>query len=594
MNAAGHKRDRLIRLGIPLLLIGVVAFVFHDVLRNGFVSWDDQFYVTNNPHIRIAGWQDVFWFFTHSYYWAYIPLTMLSHAADVALFGMEPAGHHLVNLIIHAVNAVLFFFLSVTVARRWTGRQTPGPAPEGGENARAAWVGAFAALIFALHPLRVESVAWVSDRKDLLCTLFLMLAMMSWLRAEAGEGRTRVSWVLLTCVFHLAALLSKATALMFPVVLVALDLFSGPASVLPRLIGSVRKALPFILLSAVAGAIGMASVPTVTINFLAMDLSPLQRALLPFHSVLQPLAKFAWPASLSPVYDYPPAAVMGLSALLVLLVSAGAVIWWWLGHRGPLAAWSVYLILSTPTALFFTSGIQPIADRYTYLSMLPLTMLLAAALAGREGPFPFRGVLSFRSAAVPVLLALGLILWSARSASQIGVWRSSLSLWQHAALLTPGIPDVQNNLGEALMQEGYVDEAVVAYSVATEMRPDFADAFNNLGVAHFTKRDYRRGIESFLRAEDLFRKGAVAEGSIADVQLNLAAAYWEIGDTSMALRSFRSVLTERESSAEAHAGIGNIMLSGGDTLAAVRSLRRAAELGDTASVGLLNRVAGRE
>ena len=579
MNGPDLRQHRTALAAISILLVVVVAAVFHGVLHNGFVSWDDQYYVTNNSHIRVDGWDDVLWFFTHSYYWSYIPLTMLSHAADVAMFGMDPRGHHITSLLLHAINALLFFFLAMRIARRWTGD----------EAARAIWVGAIAAFVFALHPLRVESVAWVSDRKDLLCALFLLLASHAWLRSAEGEqGRGSGAWKLLALVFHGLALLSKATALMFPVALVvAAFADGGRAGLVQRLVAAVRGAIPHFLLSAAVGVIGMASVPAVTVNFLAMDLSAPERALLPFHSVMQPMAKFVWPDLLSPLYGYPPLSVMALSALLLILFSIVALVAWRMGHRGPLTAWLIYLVLSVPTAMFFASGIQPIADRYTYLAMLPLTLLLAAAVERVGRLHPFRWPPAARTAVVFAVVLGVLVAWSARSADQVKVWHDSLALWQHAVRLTPDVPYAQNNLGEALVQAGYLDDAIVAYSVAAEMRPDFADAFNNLGVAHFMKRDFRRGIEMLRHAEELFRRGVLAEASIADVHFNLGSAYRELGDTSAALTYFRSAIAERETYAEAHRAVGSILLSGGDTLAAVLSFRRAAELGDTTSSRLV-------
>jgi Flp pilus assembly protein TadD len=570
---------RIARTIIPALLAFSVALVFHGVLGNQFVTWDDQYYVTNNPHIRVEGWDDVLWFFTHSYYWSYIPLTMLSHAADVAVHGMEPFGHHLSSLLLHAVNAVAFFVLAVRIARRWGG---------GGEM-RAVWVGAIAAFVFALHPLRAESVSWVSDRKDLLCTFFLLLASLAWLRstdpAEAGgAGR----WKLLALVFHGAALLSKASALMFPVVLVvAAAVDGGGAGLTARAMGALRRALPHFLLSIAVGLVGIASVPAVKVNFLAMDLSGLEMALLPFHSIIQPLAKFVWPVSLSPLYGYPPVTVLALSALLTALVTAGVLVLWTMGRRGLLAAWATYLVLSVPTAVFFASGIQPIADRYTYLAMLPLALVLSDALERVGALRLVRWPVRRRAAAVLTGIVVVLVAWGVRSADQVTVWRDSLALWQHAARLAPDVPYVQNNLGEALVQAGYIDEAVVAYSIATQMRPDFADAFNNLGVACFLKRDFRRGIEALRRAEALFRSGVLAEASIADVYFNLASAYWEMGDTTRALEEFRNTVAERGSYAEAHGAIGGILLARGDTLGAVTPLVRAASLGDTTAARLL-------
>ncbi|MCK5571301.1 MAG: hypothetical protein KAJ12_01010, partial [Bacteroidetes bacterium] len=319
---------RLVIIAAAIMI--VVGMVYGNALENDFVTWDDQWYVLDNEHIRISSVDDVFWIFTHSYYWSYIPLTLLSHALDYALWGLDPKGHHLTSVLLHAANSVWVFFLALVLLRyarlRARGEQPEGPRLLLQTDDLPSMAGAvLAALLFGLHPLRAESVAWVSDRKDLLCAFFLFPAFLSYLFFSTQRGTTAGKrWYRVSLALQLLALLSKAAALMLPLILVALDLFlAGRSSWMARRRSLLREKVPYFVLSGTVGLIGMASVPAKGINFLAADLSLLQKAFLPFHSIMFPLAKLVLPVHLGPVYDYPGSALTMILALVLLVLVTG-------------------------------------------------------------------------------------------------------------------------------------------------------------------------------------------------------------------------------------------------------------------------------
>lgn len=572
------------RAGRAAVLLGIALLVlvaFHGVLENGFVRWDDQHYVTENTLIQLASRADLVRLLTQPYYWSYIPVTMLSHAADYALWGLNPRGHHLTGLLLHAANAVLMFVLSRRLLGKLLGI-TRQPVV-------VTVASVFAALLFALHPLRVESVSWVSDRKDLLCAFFLFLTLLAYINWREAGDRGR-GWRALAAIFYLLALLSKASAVTMPFVIAGLDLVLWERGTgRERLSRLLRNTWPFFAVSFVIGVIGMFAVPPQKINFLAAHLSPVQKALLPLYSLALPLAKFVWPFRLAAVYDYPSVVVMAIAAVIVVLITVVCLVAFRLRHPVPLMLWLSYIVLSVPTALFFTSGIQPIADRYSYISMIGFPILLAGWGAGHVAAS--HGSSRGRKGAA-VLLAAGcvvLVLSSVRIAQQVPVWRTSQSLWEHASRISPGSPVVYNNLGEALITGGFLEEAIVAYTIAAEIRPDYSDALNNLGVAYLLKREFAKGILALERARDLMENGQADNTSLPDVYYNLGMAYAELGEAGKSIEMFRSALAVRKDYADASRGLGATLWLRGDSLEGTAWLRRAAIMGDSAARSILQR-----
>jgi len=553
-----------------VLLIAVVVLVFWPALGNGFVSWDDQWYVLENKHLAIRSIGDLLWLFTHSYYWSYIPLTLLSHALDVALWGPTPFGPHLTNLVLHAANTVWVFLLALLVLRIGSDA-SPG----------ARTLGAFAAaLVFSLHPLRAESVAWVSDRKDLLCAFFLLPALMVYLRAriQGGEAPRSSRWLTLSLSLYVCALLSKATALMLPVVLVLLErllLRAGEKGEDSR--RSIARVAPFAGASLVVGIVGLASTPARTLNFLTVDLSTAQKLLLPFYTIVAPLGTLLWPHHLGPIYDYPEGLLsMLLSLVIVLLVSVAAGILYRMRLPGIAVAWSVYLAMSVPTALFFLTGIQPLADRYSYLSMVSLALLAGAGLvlASRS-----RTRIPRNAIMVAGVVIIGVLLGTS-TRQQVTVWRSSLSLWAHAVRVAPSSPVAFNNLGQAHLATGALEEASMAFTVAARLKSDYADVYNNMGVVSILRGDVRGGRRLLEQARALLEAAPDPGTELPDVYRNLGRVHHELGEQDSALASYRRCLAIQPQDALAWHGISQVLLAMGHPDEARRARVHAARLGN--------------
>src|SRR5438128_12526347 len=365
------------------VLIALVTFVpFLPTLDNQFVNWDDDKNLLKNPHYRGLGWSQLRWMWTAFHLGHYIPLTWMTFGLDYLLWGMNPLGYHLTNLLLHAANAVVFFF----VARRTLSLALPSPSERGHALAVSAGV---AALVFAIHPLRVESVAWVTERRDVLSGLFYLLTILMYLRACERGARGR-GWYWLSVAVFVGALLSKSMVVNLPVVLVILDVYP-----LRRLGGSIGwrseparrvyvEKIPFVLLAAAASAIAVMAQSSVHAVASLAQLSVPGRVAISAYGLSFYLWKMVVPVNLSPVYELRPpvnpwATPFLLSYGVVLALTAIALA---LRRRVPglPAAWVAYIVVLLPVLGIFQSGPQIAADRYTYLAGLGWAILAGAGL----------------------------------------------------------------------------------------------------------------------------------------------------------------------------------------------------------------------
>src|SRR5207249_2055584 len=334
---------------VPVLIALVTVAAFLPALQSQFVSWDDAENFLDNAHYRGLGWSPLRWMWT-THRGHYIPLTWMTLGLDYLLWGMLPLGYHLTSLLLHAANAVVFFF----VVRRILTRALRSPSERG--HALAVSAG-FAALVFAIHPLRVESVAWVTERRDVLSGLFYLLTILEYLRACEPEKRGRW-WYWLSVVTFVCALLSKSMVVNLPVVLLILDVYP-----LRRLGGAIGwwseparrvyvEKIPFVLLAAAASAIAfMAQFSAQTAASLA-QLSVLGRLAVSAYGLSFYLGKLVVPVNLSPLYELPPTVNPGalpfiLSYGLVLAITALVLV---LRRRVPglLATWLAYIVVLLP------------------------------------------------------------------------------------------------------------------------------------------------------------------------------------------------------------------------------------------------------
>ncbi|MBN1343132.1 MAG: tetratricopeptide repeat protein [Phycisphaerae bacterium] len=495
------------------------AVVWLPVLDNGFVQWDDHRVLLGNPDYRGFGWDNLRWMFTTRHMCHYQPLTWLTYAVDYKLWGMNPRGYHLTSLLFHAAAAGVFFWVARHLLRR------AGGSDEGREGLGLDVAAAMAALVFAIHPLRVESVAWATERRDLTSGLFLLVSLAAYLRAASAAGAGRGRWLILSWVSYALSLLGKAMGITLPVVLLILDVY--PLRRLGRLRdttggvsrhGVLIEKAPYAVLAALAA--GMAFIGQYLDAPLAsVDRVPPQaRIAIACHGTVFYLVKTLVPLGLSPLYapddPFNPFAVRFLvCGGLVLLISATALL---LSRRWPagLVAWACYLVILSPVVGLVQIGPQIAADRYSYLACLGWAVMVGGGWLwlwqrrGLGGAWS-AALMAATIAIAPALTGLG---WLTRR--QIAVWRDTETLWRQAVRVQPRNAVAQGNLASWLGQHGRLDEAIMHYQKSIEIYAGSASVWCNMGVTLS-----RRGRAE--EAEGAFRKAIEIDPRLASAHRGL-------------------------------------------------------------------------
>ncbi len=470
---------------IPLAIAAVTLIVYAPALRNGFVDFDDKMNFLDNPHFRGLGWKQLRWMLTTFLMGHWIPLTWMTLGLDYSVWGMNPFGYHLTNVLLHAANAAVFYF----VARRLLGK-----AMARLEGVPLQLGAGLAALFFALHPLRAESVAWVTERRDVVSGLFFLLTILTYLRACEADGAERGRWLAGSVGCYALALASKSIVMTLPFILILLDAYP-----LGRLSGRWRdwlapharpvwkEKVPYLLLAVAGAAMALYAVRMGT------TLNPPEKLPLAFRGAgaLWKLWLYArktlFPLDLSPLYELPGALnplapqLVG-SAIAVGILTGG---FWLLRRRWPagLAAWVGYVVMLMPVSGLAHAAGQPPADRYTYLACLGWALLMGAAvcalvrgLTGHSLP----SLLAFLmlTAAAVWIVGLAAITWN-----QVQIWRDADTLWRYALEVDPDCARCRNNLGTTLGNRGLLPQAIEQFERALAIRPHFPDAHRNLGLA---------------------------------------------------------------------------------------------------------------
>ncbi len=549
---------------LVLLVLATVA-AFWPVTRGDFINYDDPDYVTANPRVlQGLHWQGVAWAFrtTHANNWH--PLTWLSHMLDCQLFGKDPTGPHAVNLLLHLANTILVFLL----LSRATGAHWP-----------SVWV----AGIFALHPLHVESVAWVAERKDLLSSFFGLMALVAYVKYTTTDGapltrsqdpagnttviaRMRNPDYIAALVLFACALLSKPMLVTLPCLMLLLDYWplgrfghGSPRETPARLL--LAEKLPFLLLS------GVSCVVTAWVQRHAMpglvSLTLSQRVGNALVAYSRYLAKAFWPVDLGLPYPHPgqwPTAVVILAALVVGAVCAGA----WLGRkRWPFAftGWFWFVGMLVPVIGLVQVGNQSMADRYAYLPLIGLSVLVAWA----AGEGLMRTRLQMQLAGALAITSLALL--AGRTWHQAGYWRSSDSLFRHTLAVTSNNYVALENLGVSLFERGLLDQAIDCYRRSLQIRPDFAEALNSLGAALSAQ-----GSDQDI---DYFRRALEINPANADALFNLGNALARKNQHEEAIRCYESALQLNPERYEAGNNMANVLLQLGRAEEAIHYYRLA-------------------
>jgi tetratricopeptide (TPR) repeat protein len=542
------SRRNILILLISLSLIVVTITAFGQLRNHTFLNYDDDFYITKNRHIQSGlTLEGVIWAFTTMYAANWHPLTWLSHMLDCQLYGLSPSGHHLTNLVFHIASSLLLFF----VLEQMTG---------------ALWRSGFVAALFALHPLHVESVAWVAERKDVLSTFFWMLTMWAYVRYSERQGFSRYLLVLL---FFTLGLLSKPMLVTLPFVLLLLDYWPlgrfqfgqlsddrkshtsesmSSDSQKPIALHLVREKAPLFVLCAVSSVLTIFAQQKgeAVISLVHYPLeSRIANALVSYVSYI---GKMIWPWHLAVFYPYqemlPIWKVVGSGLLLVcvsLLVIRTA-------RKLPylVVGWFWYIGTLIPVIGLVKVGLQAMADRYTYVPLIGLFIMIVWGVPGVLVKWRHRILVLSISAAL--LLSFLVIV----TKLQVKHWQNGIALFEHSLEMTPNNFLMHNNLGVALANLGRNEEAIAHYVEAVRIKPDFAEAYNNLGQVLTRQGRIQEAIAHYTKALQI-------NPNYTQVHKNLGRILAHQGKNQEAIVHYTEALRIDPSDAEAHNNLGLVL-----------------------------------
>jgi tetratricopeptide (TPR) repeat protein len=538
---------------VCLVLAAITFAVFGRTLTHEFVNFDDNEYVFDNPMVaRGLTLKSIGWAFTHTTSNLYHPLTMISLMLDARAYGLKAGGYHLTNVLLHGATAILLFLL----LRKMTG---------------ALWPSAFVAAVFAVHPLRVESVAWVTERKDMLSGLFFVLTLGAYVRyTRAPFSLVRY----LTVVFlFVPGLLSKATLVTLPFLLLLLDYWplgrlppAAPRSNFQVLRPLFIEKIPLFVLSA---AWCVATLLTQQPALAPVAESPFfSRLGYAAVSYVVYLGQMFYPAGLAVLYPFPqtgpPLVEVVLALALLAGISAGALA---LRQRHPylVVGWLWYLGMLAPMIGLVPAGIVARADRFTYLAQIGVYMMMAWAagdlmISWRYG----RRILGV--AAPGVIMVLMVCAWK-----QTAYWKSSETLWTHTLACTTGNYVAHHYLGATAFEKGRVDEALTQFQEALQIKPDYAPACNGLGLALRQKGRVDEAISYYQKALQI-------EPDYVSVHNNLGNALLQRGRVDEAITHYQKALQMAPDYVEAHNNLGNLLLQRGRMDEAIPHFQKAAQI----------------
>jgi Flp pilus assembly protein TadD len=578
-------KDRISRLSekkrlivISLVLAVFTFIVYFQVTQNEFINLDDETYIINNKQIQngltVKG---IIWAFTTGHAANWHPLTWISHMIDVQLFGLNPGGHHLINVLFHLANTVLLFF----VLNRIT---------------QALWQSAFVAVLFALHPLHVESVAWASERKDVLSAFFWMLTMALYASYVSRPNYGRFLAVLLCFALGLMA---KPMLITLPFVLLLLDYWplrrlerNGPAQgIKPSLKKKKREEIPAIseppdqpattpwssirpLLSEKIPFFILAIFSSF-ITYFVQDVAiqsyksfPLSvRLSNAFHSYLIYIVKMVWPVNLAVFYPHPgswPTYRVLVSILTVILFTVQA---FRLRKKYPyvFVGWSWYVGTLVPVIGIVQVGIQSMADRYTYLPLIGLFIIIAWGLPDILKTWPYRKRVLIALTAC-CFLGVSLLTWR-----QVGYWRNNLSLYNHTLSITKSNFPIHITRGQAFFKLGMINEAIADFNKAIEINPQYDFSYNNRGSIYRFLGNTKQAMRDFDRAIDLEPREILG-------YYNRGLTYILLGDYQQAIRDLNKVIELAPRRAEAYNSRGMVYSHLGNYAQAIIDIDKAIEL----------------
>ncbi|HEV2401226.1 MAG TPA: tetratricopeptide repeat protein [Candidatus Sulfotelmatobacter sp.] len=543
---------------VCLLLAVVTLALYNPVNRHPFVNYDDDRYVTENPHIRQGLTGDtITWALTSTEQANWHPLTWMSHALDISLFRLNPAGHHFTSVIIHIANAILLFLLLMWATNRL------GPS-------------LFVAALFALHPVNVESVAWIAERKNVLCTFFFFLSIWGY-----GWYAKKPDWkrYLVVAAAFAAGLAAKPMVITLPFVLMLLDYW--PIERTQE--SNARRAEPWTKLVIEKIPLLALSTASAVITMHAQQIGGAVRSTQQFplgvrlanavNACATYLWKMIWPTRLAPLYPHPGDSLsvwQVATASLVLLAITAAVVKF-RRHRYLPVGWFFFLGNLVPVIGLVQVGEAAMADRYSYVPLIGVFVMISFGLADVAQ--------ATNQKLVPVLAAAAaLIALSFATNRQISYWQSNEDLWSHTLAVTQNNFVAEDNLGGALILQGKEEEAHAHFESAALINPKDAMSHSNVGTYDLQHGHMQEAIQQYQTAIALTSDA----GLLAQTYANLGAAYRAVGDNEQAKENYNHALRLNPNQFNALLGLGLVAQKQGNLTEAITNLSRSVELQPTA------------
>jgi tetratricopeptide (TPR) repeat protein len=590
-----------------------ISAVYWPVYNYEFVKYDDDTYLIKNTNIQSGlNFKSFRWAFTAGYESNWHPVTWLSHMLDYQLFGKWAGGHHLTNVLFHILNTIILFY----VLMRLTG---------------SIWPSAFVAAVFALHPLHVESVAWVAERKDVLSTLFWLLTMWAYVRYVENPG---FRWYLAAIILFVLGLMSKPMLVTVPFVLLLLDYWPLQRKISYRLL---TEKIPFFICAAISGVVTFlvqkSSGSMADIKVFGLT-TRINNAIV---SYVMYITKMFWPSRLAVLYLHPgdglPMTMVFACGFLLMLISICFIIWA-RRHKFLIAGWLWYLGTLVPVIGLIQVGEQAMADRYSYMTLTGLLIIIAWSAKEFAPKWHHRNtILALLAVIISAALAL-------TSSQQLKCWKNSLTLFEYALRVDKDnyimrsnyatylgeigrldeaieqfnellktksdLPEIQNNFGNALLKsggniqqaiehfrlaikykpdfppaylnlanalkkQGRLEEAVSYYKQALELKPDLVDAYMNLAIALKELKRFDEAIECCNKVLEFKPDNIIAHGYLGVV---LAA----VNKNDEAIREIRFVLNARPDDAEMHRNLGILLERKGQISEAIESYRTSLQI----------------
>ena len=561
---------------VPTSVVALTVGALYPIVQNQFINWDDYKNIVENPYYRGLGWTNLRWMFTTFHMGHYQPLTWLTLGIDYLIWGLSPVGYHLTNLLLHCANAVLLYFLALRLFRLVNAGLT------GHEHSLLPLAAGFSALLFSIHPLRVESVAWATERRDALAGFFFLLSILCYLKAvtTGKNGLRDWRWIFISLGAYALSLLSKASAMTLPLVLLVLDVYPlrrlGPKGWFsPESRKVWQEKVLFLLLASGAGIVALIAQHQAKAVRSLEQYDMVSRILQSLYGAGFYLWKTVLPFSLSPLYEVPLTPdPWRWSFLLSGLVVIGITTALFVNRKhwpAIFASWIVYVILLLPTSGIAQSGPQLVADRYSYFSCIVWAVVAGGVMYRLWQLGQTRSVSPLLCASITVCAGLALVGLGAMTWKQTQVWHDSERLWRHALSIDGQSSFAHNNLGNALADQERLEEAIDQFQKAIQLNPNDADAAYNLGNAWARQGSFEAAVKQLQQALQMDPDNAMAAYDLGNVRARQGRFDEAIGDFELALRIDPGL-------AKAHYNLGSLLGKQGKLNEAVEQYQKALQI----------------